>query len=356
MVNVCQSIPAFLDFSNETTIPAFFVYTPEELIVYQMVFPCIIVFGFCTNLSFLWTVFRSSCLHTCTYKYLVSLAMADLLFLCSSGIPTVVYYNINFTRALSLPVVWRALQSLLYICAVETITLVTLERFLAICFPIKHRLIRGSKRTNRLITISWLNAFFYAGVIFILVEYFTSSCTALIYWPDDNQYSEYPGQTEILYYNPRFELTLNSVYFVSNFILLIFNGFMYIRIYHAVNDKKRVNLNSSADLESQLRQVSLMLIINGCVFFICYIAQVLLFIWTTLFVKEQIYDEVFNVTIVGQLFLFVFNTNASINPVLYFITNRRYRKAFKTALAWRKRDSNKRNNINTVELSIANRL
>ena len=284
------------------------------------------------------------------------MAIADVLLLISSGIPYIVHHHLNYTRALSLPVVWRALYNLFYICAIETITLVSLERFLAICFPIRHRLIKGSKRTNRVIAISWLFALFVGVISFILCEHFTSTCAVLIYWPDDNQYSDYPSQIEISWFNPQFELILDSSICGFNFILLLFNGFMYIKIYLAVNNTERANLNSSADLESQLRQVSLMLIVNGSAFFICYSIQTLAFIWITLIVVEQISAITSVVLILGQLSHIFFLINSSFNPLLYFITNRRYRKAFKTAFTWRKQIPQQRNNVNNIELSNTNKL
>ena len=215
-----------------------------------------------------------------------------------------------------------------------TITLVSLERFLAICFPIRHRLIKGSKRTNGLIAFLWLFSLLVSGISFILWEHFTRRCAVLMYWPDDNQYNDYPSQIEILFFNPRFELILDSNICGFNFTLLIFNGFMYIKIYLGLDNKDRANLNSSADLESQLRQVAFMLIVNGCAFFICYSIQTLVFIWITLIFMKQLSAISSQALILGQLSHVFFLINASINPILYLITNRRYRKAFKTA--WRK--------------------
>ena len=111
------------------------IFTSWEWILYQIIWPCIIVFGYhCTNGSFIWTVPNTSSLHTSTYKYLVNLSISDLLFLIMYYIPRIIDYQKSPLRN-SLPSIVNASYYFFFSCSVGSITLVSLERFLAIHCP-----------------------------------------------------------------------------------------------------------------------------------------------------------------------------------------------------------------------------
>ena len=82
-------------------------------------------------ISFVWTVSRTTTLHTSTYIYLVSLACADyaisLLRFDNMILQNVAFIIFIFTLAISMGFV----------------TLVSTEKYLAICHPIKHYILKG---------------------------------------------------------------------------------------------------------------------------------------------------------------------------------------------------------------------
>ncbi len=300
------------------------VYTSHEWIIYFLLWPCIILTGLCSNLTFIWTVIRTSTLQTNTYKYLVSLAVSDLLTLVSVGIPTITYFATTPIR--DQPFAFNLLIMFFFHCSVGTITLVCLERYLSVCHPIKHRLLKGTKRTNILICLTWIFAAGYALLIYPTID----SQTFCVIWPKHSRYVTFPNHFLVhtaswVYYYYIF-MTINFLLFTS---LLVFNSYLYIRIYLVMRARTTQNLNSSADTETQLRQVVLMLIVNGIVFFACCFLQISLTAAIIVFVTfTETYKPMYLIimSLASDTFLCV---NSSINPVIYLITNKTYRNAFK---------------------------
>jgi hypothetical protein len=129
-----------------------------EWIMYYLIWPCIILLGLVGNTTFIMTVIHTPALHTATYKYLVNLSISDLLTLLSSGIPDIAYYTTSRGYRENHHIIFQMASYFFFLCSIATITFVSLERFLAVCHPIKHRLLKGTKRTNVCICFSWICA------------------------------------------------------------------------------------------------------------------------------------------------------------------------------------------------------
>ena len=150
--------------------------------------PSIIVFGICTNVSFIWTVINTPSLHTNTFRYLVNLSIS---------ISFISRYQSHFTNW-KLP--YKSFEKqltyycnyiyMLSVCSFGTVTLVSLERFLAICYPIKHHLIKGTRRTNTLICSVWCISFCYA----LPTLSFVDTLNICIIWPNDSAFADYRNQ------------------------------------------------------------------------------------------------------------------------------------------------------------------
>ena len=109
--------------------------------------------------------------------------------------------------------------------------------------------------------------------------------------------------------------------------------YMYIRIMTTLNDRRNNTMldSMSNNMESQFRQVAVMLIANGLLFYLLctvkFVSQIIttlpLFGWNTLKPYQSIVWFDFEDISVGL--------NASINPLVYTLTNQRYRRAFSEA-------------------------
>ncbi len=322
MAHLCDPYMV-IDLSNATTVPINMVYTSHEWIIYFLLWPCIIFIGFCSNLTFIWTVIQTPTLQTNTYKYLVSLAVSDLLTLVSVGIPNITYFAVTPLR--DRPFAYNLLTMLFFLCSVGTITLVFLERFLAVCHPIKYRLMKGTKRTNIFICLTWVFASCYTLLMYPTIR----SQTFCVIWPKHSRYKTFPIHFQVPQASWIFYYVFTSTYCLLFIFLLIFNSYLYIRIYLVMRRRTTQNLNSSADVETQLHQVILMIIINGIVFFVFCLAQIQLMVMAVIF---NIFSKTFHTTYstkAGIASYIFFGINSSINPIIYLTINKTYRNAFK---------------------------
>ena len=300
---------AAIGLSNITTsLP--YIYQPGEGTFY-VVLTCIILVGLIGNITFILTVLRVPSLHTSTYIYLTSLACADLFTLigiiCNVTfeifIPLLGSKNIIALQVVSEMVLWFSFASSLCL-----VTLVSLERYLAICHPIKHRVLKGTRRTFKMIAATCLVAL-------------AISCTVLpnVLYSLDQLYSQI---TYIIYVG----------YFLS---CLTYNCFMYVRILQTLKQRQRNRtLPLSTEFERNIQQVAIMVIVNGITFFI-FSSTITAYFITFLFylsiekLSSQLYVDV---EIFGYVRSMSILLNASVNPIIYFIANSRYRSALKTSI------------------------
>ena len=320
------------------------VYTSHEWIIYFLLWPCIIFIGFCSNLTFIWTVIQTPTLQTNTYKYLVSLAVTDLFTLVSVGIPDATYFAITPLR--DRPFVFNFIIMFFFLCSIGTITLVFLERFLAVCHPIKHRLLKGTKRTNTLICLTWLFASGYILLMYLTID----SQTFCVIWPERIKYKTFPSYFHAPNASDVFYYVFTPTYCLLYVSLLIFNSYLYIRIYLVMRTRTTQNLNSSADVETQFRQVVVMLIVNGIVFFVCCLGQIQ---QMTTVVVARILGKMIEIpytTILWIVANILFGVNSSINPIIYLTINKTYRDAFKMVFIKGNNSIYRRNN-QSIELS-----
>ncbi len=203
----CRDQP-ILNLSGLNIIPDylnFLLYEPWEWIVYQCILPLLIIFGLISNVLFLYTVMQTPSLRTTTYMYLINLSIADILTLLFYGIPVMANYHLSLVKGNEIPALYYIRQTGTFIfisTSINFVTLVSFERFLAICYPIRHHMMKGNQRTIKLVIITW--AISSLSVLQIL---FYKSKAFCIIWPKLTSTDNFP---EVLTF---FNLD-HSVYYV----------------------------------------------------------------------------------------------------------------------------------------------
>ena len=313
-----------------------YVYLPNEWIIYAIVWPFIFLFGFTGNVMFICTVKRVSSLHTSTFIFLASLALNDLFVLLGVGLDNIVDFLMNpirngdiyFLKIVCFFFTWFCFNSSL--CFV---TLVSIERYFAICHPIKHRLLKGTKRTIKLICIVFVASF--VGTSAVLLP-FVDPMILCIIWPLHEPFtSSYPRLTKML---PVDEFALDGVIFQISQIVVIgcvlfalfINIYLYIRILQALRKRKcDKTLQMSADFERNIHQASLMVIVNGLIFYLCYSVFLVVLSINVMFSFKLVMLNAYQYIILNNVNYTFILINSAINPIVYFITNNSYRHAFK---------------------------
>lgn len=341
--DICPPGVGFYDLRNYTSEEAStFLYQPGETVLITIVMPIIWAIGAISNSAFIFVVARIRRMRTVTNYYLLNLAVADIMFLCFAvGDKVGRYiaspiYNDQYGLKTAGCVLLNYFVQLSYYGSIFLVTLVTLEKYYAVCRPVQHRLISGRKRTIRTVAAAWLLATAFAASLIPGWVNWTPLC---FLWPDFEKFDSVPNL--VGYCLPHSDVFLsigNGLQTIPFFVVMILNFLMYGLIIRAVNTRVAVRENqlaSSAVRSIQMRnQVVRMLIINGVIFFICLAPYQCSSFAMMITAASENYllsgDQVEKVMWTGRILSYI---NSAINPFVFTFVNPRYRHAFFEAFA-----------------------
>ncbi|XP_038059963.1 neuropeptides capa receptor-like [Patiria miniata] len=298
----------------------------------------ILAIGVPGNLTFLITVFRVQAMRNATNMYLTSLAVVDLTFLSISIFTYFFYFNNTVRTHLITADVVGCIGAFIvpyftYFLSISTVTLVTLDRYNAVCNPISYIQRRNKLRALRLIIGSWVVAVLLAGLV---IPRFARKVKFCAVWPDTEKYQDLPV---VLGYCVSISAAglivghlVEAVVFV---VALVVNAVMYARIIlhlsARVNKKKQQQQTIPTQATQIRNQVSRLLITFGTVFFLCQapfviisLANIVDYLLGT--PSAVTYRKLVLPLTISHVFIFL---NSAINPVIYNLTSRIYRHAFK---------------------------
>ena len=322
------------DYSNYSTVPSWLLYSYTDAVIISIVNPCILTLGLLGNLAFLFVMARIRRMWTVTNMYLINMAVADTAFLTvavSVKLANYIASPVNPDRSTlghAGCIITVVLLDISYFASVFLVTLVSLEKFYAICRPVQHRLIGGKKRTAKLVVGAWLLALAFALVLLPTWVVYSKFC---IVWPQKEEYRNLPESIKISLSITEWYTYFHDIFqTVPFFVALIINLGLYVKIIHRLSS--RVSTVSSEPNAQNARrqkvrnQVALMLVINGVAFFVCLAPfEVVSFILTFAGTGTLTEDQINTALWVGRIFAYI---NSVINPLIYNLTNPRYRQAF----------------------------
>ena len=335
----CTPNNTVLDLTDNETLYST-IYTPVEWYIYMIVCPCFLIFGTSTNLSFLFVVVRVPYMRNITNFYLCNLAIADLLYLVITVVGQMTKYIRSPIRYVSDSAVLCILEPYIFItsfvASTHIVVLVTLERYIAVCHPLKYYLVKGWKRTLKLTSLVWIFAVVTGFSCFLYTKGLDNIC---VIWPDDSDYATYRNSYKICKISFDGEVILSVIYtlwLVLWLLEFIANIAMYFQILRHLHHRATPNgIANDQKAISTRNQVALMLIANGVVFYLCCCLALVYIIFGLIDTLEKDKKNV-QVRFTFQLIsIFAFLLNSSINPIIYNVTNKDYRKAFYQAFTKR---------------------
>ncbi|XP_061725790.1 pyrokinin-1 receptor-like [Cydia pomonella] len=296
-------------------------------IIYSVIFAT----GLFGNIITCTVIVRDRTMHTTTNCYLFNLAISDIIFLLF-GVPYETYWlwwkwPYPFDPAFC-PI--RALISETSTnVSVMTITLFTIERYLAICFPFLSRKMAKTSRAAKQLVALWIVALISAlpGALEFGVSTHIGITTC------------HQVRTIVKHY---FEISTFLFFLAPMVLITILCCLIGLALKKSDLSKDKPNVTLEMRVTAQVqekhsqstRRVIKMLVAVVVTFFICWApfhAQRLLIIYATSNgVKfEQINRAITILTYVSGVFYYL---STCINPILYHIMSNKFREAFKNTL------------------------
>ncbi|XP_022081271.1 neuromedin-U receptor 2-like [Acanthaster planci] len=315
------------------------LYSTTDTFLIAVIIPTLWCLALITNMTFLLVTLRVRTLRSETNYYLAHLALADLLYVSLASAITWWSYTAS-PLASHFPFVNSA-QCIIsstfvntgYFASIVLVTMVSFERYLALCHPMKHRQIRGQRRTYRIVAICWMAGCLLSVSITMENTVQTMEC---LLWPDDDSYQSYPSIR--VYCGPVAPWITNYTHPLQNvpwLVATVANTHMYLCIILTLN--KRTSDNDLANNDpnaSQIRnQVAKILVVNGTVFFLCQTPYRIFSMAEWICSLAEIPNPMSaalgrNTRWISSIPQYI---NGMINPLIYGAMNRAYRAAFRQA-------------------------
>ena len=169
-----------------------YLFTTYKKLFILLVVPVVVTFGLFGNAALLFVVYRVQDMRTITNFYLSNLAVSDAMLLSNTAFKYIwTYFTQPIDYSLSpfgngyLCALNGLVVYLSSFASVFLVILVTFERYLAICHPLTHRLVKGKKWTARTTAAAWFVALVMA-CLWLDVHETEKIC---IDWPDSDDYN-----------------------------------------------------------------------------------------------------------------------------------------------------------------------
>ena len=318
--------------------PVTMLYGGAEKVLVTYILPFIVVFGLLSNSAFIFVLLRVRQMRNATNCYLANLAVCDTLYILAAGGEKILQYlyspvngnNIHLGRHGC-----AAVHSIIYVSyfvSFVVVTLVSLERFYAVKYPLHHRSVTRRKRTFLQVGCSWIVGGILSG---LYVPAFAELKQYCIIWPEGERFKSFPDVIGICGSSKEWQSHLGlAIIFSSYMISLVCNIYLYGRIIASLHQRtvteEQSTLQSNYTHVLQVRnQVARMLIANGVIFFVCQTPyRILSFFGNVL--HEVIRDAIWYhpAVRISHMLLYL---NAAINAVVYTVGSECYRSAFREA-------------------------
>lgn len=306
------------------------------------IYSIILVAGVLGNILVCIVIVRNASMHTSTNYYLFNLAVSDLVYLLF-GLPfEVILFWHQYPYLFGETFCWlsRLIKDTCTFVSVLTIVAFSIERFLAICYPLRVYVMCGLKRAVRIIIVIWT---------------ISAVCATPFGLYTDVHYLKFPKD-----YGPElkesalcrmidtppipiWELSAILFYILPLIFLVAFYTRIIVEIQIRLKNRSGLDLrhgsNSSHTRRAKSRRAVIkMLVVVVIMFFIC---------WSPFHIQHvlspyltQVVD--FETAIILNTVLFItsgifYYTSCTINPIIYNLMSNRYRTAFRETLCGKKK-------------------
>ncbi|XP_071945594.1 kappa-type opioid receptor-like [Antedon mediterranea] len=308
-------------------------YSLVDKIVIVIFMPIVVIFGIIGNIMTIVVIVRNQRMHTSVNVYFANLAIADTLFLALAPDlfwTSIVDSPLRFEYNIGVENTWICT---FYLYVVDTVFQVaifiifamSIDRYKAICYPIKFRINNSGSvsRTIKTCCLVWCITFAWQSRKLVWVEIFTRSFP----WPD--MYNGVPNSTTTCAYCvDELDCKINEYLYVFDtclsLTLILVVASLYRTMLITLKTSPFMAINSVNKSRSKSEKtVFLTVFLTVTVFIVCT-APFGIFNFISIFGNVN-YKNTVNPANILRLALLI---NSSVNPIIYNAVNDRFRKAF----------------------------
>ncbi|XP_012288106.1 neuropeptides capa receptor isoform X2 [Orussus abietinus] len=316
-------------------------YLPTKMVIpLTLVYVIIFVTGVVGNIATCTVIIKNSSMQSATNYYLFSLAISDLTLLIL-GLPnelSIFWQQYPWVLGVSLCKIRAYVSEMSSYVSVLTIVAFSMERYLAICHPLRVYAVSGMKRPVRFILAAWTIALVAAipFAVYTAVNY-------VEYPPETGNYSADSAICAMLLPDmpnfPLYELSCIVFFLLPMLVILVVYTRMGLMIWSSAHSSLNPVIQGSVHRDNRQVQsrktVVRMLSAVVVMFFVCWApfhAQRLLYVYAQ---DTDYYPDLNEWLYILSGCLYYFST--TVNPILYNLMSSRYRDAFKRTLCCRTR-------------------
>ena len=327
--SICEQTKDIRNWSDTKIADEMLHPTLKTNIQVKYFIPVVFVIGSLGNIAFFLLIARVKTMRTTVNFHLANLAAADLMFLSLEtlfhswhyvsfkyveGVP----FHTNFGCGMFSFVIHVASLS-----SILLITLISFDRYFAICNPIKYHITKNKKQFSYILS-------FLIWIISAVFSLFRSLASArleneCILWPSREKYQYFPGIVRhCTPIHPYFqeEVQEHVVHSAPFFTAFVMNSIINIKIIQRLR-RPPPGENGNQKNQQIKRRMTWMLLVNSVIFF-CSLAPFHLFL---------VLGRLLNISHSKQrysgdtIFVFVM-INSAINPILYGVASPIYRRGY----------------------------
>lgn len=291
-------------------------------IIFTVVYSIIMLFALSGNTLVIFVILGNKSLRNVTNMFLISLAISDI-FISGFNIPLGLLYNFNgeWTHGEILCKFVSFATSVNVIASIMTLTAVALERYYAICHPLKMRYLKKTTRVVVVMIAIWILALAVSSP-FLVIQRIGERLKVI---------NELPGLALVEvcvehYETKALEEAHTLVQFTVFYCVPIgIMFFAYGKIAHQLWIRKPIG--DSHDWEKSLKQkksIIRMLIVIVLIFLLSWLPFFAVHIYR--FYHYVPYENFRLVSLVVQVIGF---TNSAVNPIIYGFMNQKFKQTFR---------------------------
>ncbi len=317
----------------------------------KYLFPGIFTVGVVNNMAFLFTIWRVKRMQTTHNVYLGIQSASDAAFLITTMLMLRNSFNpspgkqLNTIRDTLRPSLTSCLMkvfplTICYFISLGCVNIVSIDRFMAVTFPIRYKAMKSKERTVKLVIGNLMVSVCCACVSSLEYIKVQNIC---MFWPDDDSFTDFPPVRHTCVSISSTTTIAVHMFEIAVFLLsVIANIALYAKIMWTLSHRSVVS--SQARVQSVRNQVARLVIVNGILFFLCqfpYRLQIALKLMSLMLPGFKIYERLsFALYIGGAMTMLYSALNTLIYPLMSQFYRHSYREAFSLiACHWRKGSS-----------------